>query len=470
MVPDRIAARHYELVRKRKRAQERCTHRLDAIPLIRTQPHRRTRHEETAKKEKRKVAQRCSTKIPTARHLAFSLSSSAQLVALRSRHAVVGASPRSLSAGLLNVSAPFPPTMFMPIRYSRLRPANAALPWRPLRTAHALSLLLLLSLLASSTLTVWLRFPFTTPLPLLRQLASHSGEGRSYYTRPAYCDQYRTDSVSPLPLSPSNSSSYRPSITGTQLLDGLYQDHRSHYIHQSWKTSNIPERFREWSSSWQKWNPSLQLVIWNDEENARLVREYYPDYNELYIGFGAGIRRADFARNLYMHQFVPLVLPRSSSTDAVATRYGGIYVDLDVIAMKPIAQILEFASDTLAHSDSTLKLPPFHKTAYLARMGHRLDSVHSLPNAFFASSSPQHPFWLLPLAYANSTAYSSSIKHAEFASPEFQTGPVAVFESEKLWRQQERDEARLVIIDSVSLLRITFQSFAIISPSSVLVD
>lgn len=119
-----------------------------------------------------------------------------------------------------------------------------------------------------------------------------------------------------------------------------------------------------------------------------------------------------------------------------------------MLALQPISKVMDFAStDLTTHSDSpSLSLPPeSDRIAYIARMGSDIDFEHSLPNAFFASSHPHHPFWLLPLAFANATISINPETEAEYA-----TGPVGVWESEKLWREQSSEaSSRLIIIDSV---------------------
>lgn len=68
-------------------------------------------------------------------------------------------------------------------------------------------------------------------------------------------------------------------------------------------------------------------------------------------------------------------------------------------------------------------------------MGHSKSLVHSLPNAYFASTEKSHPFWLLPIEFA----HKAMLKYkAVRGGPEWVTGPVGVWDSEKVWRSLEK--------------------------------
>lgn len=53
-------------------------------------------------------------------------------------------------------------------------------------------------------------------------------------------------------------------------------------IHQSWKTADVTDDFRVWSSSWQKANPDHEYWFWTDEDNRDMVKTYYPEFLETY--------------------------------------------------------------------------------------------------------------------------------------------------------------------------------------------
>jgi mannosyltransferase OCH1-like enzyme len=128
-------------------------------------------------------------------------------------------------------------------------------------------------------------------------------------------------------------------------------------IHQSWKNNVLPERFQRWHQRWKDLHPNWEVKLWTDEDNRRLVTDYFPWLLSVYDNFPKNIMRADTARYLYLHL------------------HGGVYVDLDFEPLKPIDDLIE--SETGA-------LMAYHSNSYNSR-----DIV---PNAFMASI-PQHPFW-----------------------------------------------------------------------------
>lgn len=129
-------------------------------------------------------------------------------------------------------------------------------------------------------------------------------------------------------------------------------------IHQSWKDREVPEDVYppHWVESWRAVHPNWGYTLWTDEDNLALVREHYPRYLDFYRELDAGIKRADFARFLYMH------------------RFGGVYVDLDFIALRNLEPLLVGALIVVG----TLSEDNFH---------------YRIPNAFMASV-PGQPFWL----------------------------------------------------------------------------
>lgn len=66
--------------------------------------------------------------------------------------------------------------------------------------------------------------------------------------------------------------------------------------------------------------------------------------------------------------------------------FGGIYADLDSEAVSPLAPLLA-AQDPA----NALSVP----IAFLGSMDTYLQEIHSIPNAFMASSAPGHPLWLI---------------------------------------------------------------------------
>ncbi|KAI8844043.1 nucleotide-diphospho-sugar transferase [Chytriomyces cf. hyalinus JEL632] len=133
-------------------------------------------------------------------------------------------------------------------------------------------------------------------------------------------------------------------------------------IHQSWKTHDIPkDRFGNWDETWKLQNPEYKYILWDDTENEALIRNHYPWFLNQYLSYDRGINRADAVRVFYMHKF------------------GGVYVDLDIAAYKPLDNLLLDHHLVLAK----MEVPGEHSWEH----------KHEIPNAWMASR-PGHSFWM----------------------------------------------------------------------------
>ncbi|CAG7848176.1 SubName: Full=Uncharacterized protein {ECO:0000313/EMBL:CCA73803.1} [Serendipita indica DSM 11827] len=176
-------------------------------------------------------------------------------------------------------------------------------------------------------------------------------------------------------------------------------------LHQSWKTTMLPDRFQRWSKLWQTMLDETWLyVLWTDADNRKLVQKYFPDYLKSYDLLPREIYRADMVRNMYMHKF------------------GGVYADLDLV---PLTRLQE-SIPILTHNTS----PPI-PIIYLGHMGDD-NYAHSIPNAFMISSTPGHPFWKIPLDFVKEHQLDDEYN----AQPEGLTGPVALRTSLRKWLKE----------------------------------
>ncbi len=138
-------------------------------------------------------------------------------------------------------------------------------------------------------------------------------------------------------------------------------------IHQTWKSARVPEEFREFQRKWQALHPDYEYRLWTDEDNLAFVEREFPEHVPLYRSFAREIFRADLVRYLYL------------------TKFGGIYVDLDVEPLRSVDALL-----ACAHSCWLGAEPALH-----ARRLFQRESVAC--NAVMASE-PGHPFWARMLA------------------------------------------------------------------------
>ena len=93
-----------------------------------------------------------------------------------------------------------------------------------------------------------------------------------------------------------------------------------HIIHQTWKTSILPEWAKDNVQSWKTTNPTYEHKLWDDAAAAELIQSHYPKLWPIYNKILHPVQRADVFRYAVVHQ------------------YGGVYADIDVLNLIPIDQ------------------------------------------------------------------------------------------------------------------------------------
>lgn len=121
-------------------------------------------------------------------------------------------------------------------------------------------------------------------------------------------------------------------------------------IHQTWKTTQIPNTMKNYAQSWKTLNPGYDYILWTDDDIRRLISNNYPWFLDYYDSYPHHIMRVDAFRFFVLHH------------------YGGVYADLDMECYKPIDDLL---------TESKLLL--------------FLEWPQSISNAIIASE-PRHPF------------------------------------------------------------------------------
>ena len=124
---------------------------------------------------------------------------------------------------------------------------------------------------------------------------------------------------------------------------------------QTWKNSDVPERWKSSPESARKIMPSWDYRLMTDEMNRDFVKTYFPDFLETYDNFRYPIQRADAIR--YMWLYIN----------------GGSYMDLDIVLTKSLEEF--FNTDC---------------EVYLVRSGN-IGSYYT--NALMASKARSN-FWL----------------------------------------------------------------------------
>jgi hypothetical protein len=123
----------------------------------------------------------------------------------------------------------------------------------------------------------------------------------------------------------------------------------------------------------------------------RFIAQDYPELLELYCCYSSPACRADAARYMLLH------------------RFGGLYADIDVECLSPLAQLEDETRVVLCHE------PPSHWPLQAPHRGH----PYSLFNGVIASPAG-HPFWRRILDRLPETRHGNSV--IDMTGPCFLTG------------------------------------------------
>jgi mannosyltransferase OCH1-like enzyme len=153
-------------------------------------------------------------------------------------------------------------------------------------------------------------------------------------------------------------------------------------IHQTWKNKQIPDEWNHAVESCKKINSHYKYILWTDETMKNFVKKEYPEFYNIYKKYKYDIQRCDAFRYLVLY------------------KYGGIYLDMDIVCLKKLDSFLKY--DIVLAKSSNIS--------------------SSYTNAFFMVK-PNHPFIkycidMLP-EYINSYSYFG--KHLHVMNS---TGPV----------------------------------------------
>ena len=104
-------------------------------------------------------------------------------------------------------------------------------------------------------------------------------------------------------------------------------------IHQTWKTTEIPDEWKEAVSSCKSIHSGFEHIVWTDETMDTFVKTHYPSFYQTYVSYKYNIQRCDAFRYLVLY------------------KYGGIYLDMDIICKNSLSKLLQYDM-VLAHSSN----------------------------------------------------------------------------------------------------------------------
>lgn len=138
----------------------------------------------------------------------------------------------------------------------------------------------------------------------------------------------------------------------------------SRIIHQTYKTRDLPDKWKNTPHSWQSLNPSFEYKFWTDEMIDQFVQTKFPQFYDDFLALPYNIQRVDMVRYMWLYE------------------YGGIYADLDMKCIKSMEPLLRFYETSFPQVEVLLVQSQFAVQGSLA-----------LTNAIMISK-PKSSFWL----------------------------------------------------------------------------
>lgn len=115
-------------------------------------------------------------------------------------------------------------------------------------------------------------------------------------------------------------------------------------IIQTWKTNNIPVKYKEDILSVKKFNKDYQYLFFSDEDITKFLKDNYPKYYDTYVKLPVIIQKIDFFRYVAVYH------------------YGGFYFDLDMKGYYPLDELLKY--DCVFPVDQNIKNKMCNKERY----------------------------------------------------------------------------------------------------------
>ncbi|CAI4036818.1 hypothetical protein SMKI_16G1160 [Saccharomyces mikatae IFO 1815] len=138
-------------------------------------------------------------------------------------------------------------------------------------------------------------------------------------------------------------------------------------IHQTYKTEDIPEHWKEGRQKCLDLHPDYKYILWTDEMAHEFIKEKYPWFLDTFENYKYPIERADAIRYF------------------ILSHYGGVYIDLDDGCERKLDPLLAF--------------PAFlRKTSPLGVSNDVMGSVPRHPFFLKALKSLKHydKYWFIP--------------------------------------------------------------------------
>lgn len=94
-------------------------------------------------------------------------------------------------------------------------------------------------------------------------------------------------------------------------------------IHQTWKTTKIPQKWQISQSRWKKLHPTWEYRLWTDKDIENYIKDKHPEFLVIWNSYPYQIQKVDAVRYFILNDF------------------GGVYSDLDIVPRVPIDEYVE---------------------------------------------------------------------------------------------------------------------------------
>ncbi len=94
-------------------------------------------------------------------------------------------------------------------------------------------------------------------------------------------------------------------------------------IHQTWKTSRIPKKWKISQKQWIKLHPTWEYRFWTDTDIENFIKEKHPEFLNTWNSYPYQIQKVDAVRYFILNDF------------------GGIYSDLDIVPRLPLDEYVD---------------------------------------------------------------------------------------------------------------------------------
>ena len=169
----------------------------------------------------------------------------------------------------------------------------------------------------------------------------------------------------------------------------------------------IPQKWANNHTKWKNAHPNYEVKLWNMEESVNLINQLDPSFLKIFNNYQYNVERADAIRYFILYKF------------------GGIYVDLDIISNYPIDSLIEMYEND-ENLDVLLGQSPSADTA----------------SNFFMISKKESNFWILVINEMKKRINKPYIgKHLTIMN---ETGPLLVDDAMKMYNQNNKNYVEIL--------------------------